>query len=109
MEQALKLIIAKSPNAMREAITTLRALSSGSPVVQQRYNHTVDIALNDPQAEFTLEERALIADNLAATGDATRDFLLRVRLTDAERVELETVSSDAGMSMSEYVRRKLFP
>ena len=61
---ALRLIAAKSPNAMREAIKTIQAIDLNSPVAQRRYNHTVQIAFNDPQAEFSADERAMIADGL---------------------------------------------
>jgi hypothetical protein len=65
MEQALKLIIQKSPNAAPQAITCLRALSLNSPVVNKRFSHCVEIALNDPQADFTPEERSILVDAMS--------------------------------------------
>lgn len=108
MEQALKLIISKSPDAMREAIKTLQAISVKSPVVQQRYNHVVEMALNDPQAEFTADERGMLANSLAVPESETRNFMLRVRLTQSERAALQASANDANVDMSEFVRRKLF-
>ena len=61
---ALRLIAAKSPNAMREAIKTIRAIDINSPMAQRYYNHTVEIALSDPHAEFFVEELAMIVDEL---------------------------------------------
>lgn len=108
MEQALKLIISKSPDAMREAIKTLQAIKAKSPIVQQRYNRVVEIALSDPQAEFSADERAILADSLAGIEEEGRSFMLRVRLTERERAELQQEADAENMSMSEYVRQKLF-
>lgn len=108
MEQALKLIIVKSPDAMREAMKTLQAIRAKSPIVQQRYNRVVDMALNDSQAEFTAEERAVLAAPLTGNEDEGRAFMLRVRLTEAERAELQEEANAANKNMSEYVRQKLF-
>ena len=53
IEEALKVIIAKSPDAASQAIKTIHAMNVKSPLRQHRYNATVDAALNDPKAEFT--------------------------------------------------------
>jgi hypothetical protein len=74
MITALKLIATRSPSAMREAITTIHALSSNSPAAQQRYNFVVDIALNDTAAELSPEERAGIIDNMDATGHQADNY-----------------------------------
>ena len=52
MEDALRLIIAKSPSAAGQAMKTLHALSVKSPLLQHRYNATLDMALNDLQADL---------------------------------------------------------
>jgi hypothetical protein len=108
MINALKLIIAKSPEAMKEALNTIRALDAKSPILQQRYNRVVEIALNDPRANFSSAERALLAKSLDAVSATGRNFMLRIRLTDAERADLQYRSDVAGMSMSEFVRDKIF-
>jgi hypothetical protein len=108
MNMALKLIIVKSKSSAREAMRTLQAIQAKSPVVQQRYNHCVEMALSDPQAAFTAEERAILADSLAGDEDGERTFVIRVRLTEVERSTLQTSVDEAGVSMSEYVRRKVF-
>jgi hypothetical protein len=108
MEQALKLIITKSESAMHEAMKCLQAIQVNSPMIQTRYNHVVEIALNDPTADFSQAERALLAEHLEAAETATRDFTLRIRLTDAERTQLQEAANQDRLSMSEYVRRKSF-
>jgi type IV pilus biogenesis protein CpaD/CtpE len=106
MENALKLIITKSPEAMNEALKTLQAIRANSPMVQRRYNRTVEIALSDPQAEFTMADRAVLAELLTADGEGARSFMLRVRLTEAEQVALQETADREGISISELVRRK---
>lgn len=108
MESALRIIIARSPNATGEAIATLAAIRAKSPVLQLRYNHAAELAFNDPGATFTPEERAEIAANLGSGVDEIRDYTLRIRLTDAERIDLTRMAEAAGMSMSEYVRARVF-
>ena len=108
MEQALKLIISKSQNAAGHAMQVLQAIRTNSPVTQLRYNQAVQIALNDPNAYWEPEERALLASHLG-TGDMdSRDFMLRVRLTETERLALQDAADAAGENMSDYVRGRLF-
>ncbi len=80
MEEALRLIIAKSPGAARMAMDTMRALSVNSPVVQSRYNITVQEALADPQAEFTTEDRELLAEHVSAGETGIRQPMRRMMI-----------------------------
>lgn len=107
MEEALKLIISKSWVAVEEALYCLLAIKAQSPAAQTRYNHCVRLALSDPAAEWTAAERELLAEHIAVAGPASRDFMLRVRLTQAERSELQLRATAAGLSLSEYTRRML--
>lgn len=109
MENALRIIIARSPDAARHAINTIRAIQARSPIVQDRYNRVVDLALSDPQATFTAEERAALAEFVTVSGSdtGTREYTLRVRLTDNERDDLEARAENAGQSLSQYVRGEL--
>jgi hypothetical protein len=108
MLAALQLIIARSPNAAEEALRTLAAARNNSPVLQIRYNVLLIRAFADPNAAFSNDERALLASAIEAPETDSRDFMLRVRLTDAERANLESASAAAGLSMSEFTRQKLF-
>jgi len=40
------------------------------------------------------------------TKKSNRDQMLKLRVTPEERERLETLASDAGMSLSEYMRRR---
>lgn len=39
-------------------------------------------------------------------GKSSMGYTLRIRLTEAERLALERLAAKAGVSVSEYVRRK---
>ena len=106
MEEALKMIIAKSPAAAGQAIKTIHAVNVKSPLMQHRYNATVDAALHDPEADFTLEERALLA-KFIAVGEKIRETRLQVRVTIAEKLYLQHQAAEQNMTLSSYVRDKL--
>lgn len=83
MKQALQIIIAKSPSASDEAMDCLKAIQVRSPIVQRRYENAVRLAFADPQAEFTPEERELIAGYLA-NDDEGGTKQRNIRLSDED-------------------------
>jgi len=106
---ALKIIIARSPDAGADAVRALAAARAGSPTAQTRYQHVLTRALADPEAGWTPDERAALAAGIDSdTGDEMRTVTLRVRLTESERAHLERLAADAGTTMSEYVRDVIF-
>jgi len=109
MLDALKLIAGRSGEAMHDALRAIQAVTAGSPVVQQRYNHVAEIALNDASAEWMPDERQAIIAHMDATDATNREYSLRIRLTDAERDALKEQAGLCGQTMSEYVRRMIFP
>lgn len=110
LTQAAKLIIARcSAPTGEEAIRLLAAVRANSPMVQTRYQVLLIRALADPEADFTPAERETLAAGIEPQdGSGSRDFTLRVRLNSAEQASLQVAAEAAGMSMSEYVRSKLF-
>jgi hypothetical protein len=106
MENAIRLIIVKSPAAAGAAMKTLQAIRAKSPAVSTRYAQTVESALSDPQANFTPEERETLLENISSVD--TRDFMLRVRLTEEERQAIQMAADAARQTISDYVRSKLF-
>jgi hypothetical protein len=107
--EALKIIIAKSPNAAEEAIRTIAAARNNSPVLQIRYSNVLIRAMADPEAKFTADERQALASVIESPGSSsTRNLSLHVRVTPDEQAELEQAAAAAGQSLSEYVRRRLF-
>ena len=107
MYDALRLIAAKSEQAAREAMRLLRT-PVNSPLQQSRYNLIAEWALSDMAAQFTPEERQLIASLVEPTEAEERAFMLRVRLTEGERQQLESAAQQSDLTMSEYARRKIF-
>lgn len=108
MIEALKLIIARSPAAANEAVRTIAAERINSPVAARRYLHVLQMALNDPQAEFSNAEREMLAEWVESPEAENRSFVLRVRLTEGERAHLTQMADAEQVSVSDYVRRKLF-
>jgi hypothetical protein len=106
--RALKLIIAKSPNAGEEAIRTLAAVRTNSPQMSVRYANLLIRAFADPKATFTPEERLVLASAASSGADDNRSYTLRVRLTDEERDKLFKTAEESKLSISEYARKKLF-
>jgi hypothetical protein len=75
-------------------------------VLQARYNQVAEIALSDPAAGWTPEERQQIAAHLdAAETDTRRSQTMNVRLSaeDADTIRLRAEAQQ--MTLSEYVRR----
>ena len=75
---------------------------------QARYNDAATAALNDPATDLSPEERRLIASHIEHEDSENRmGYTLRVRLSEAERAELETAAGEADLSLSEYARRAM--
>ena len=106
MEEALRIIIAKSPDAASQAIKTIHAIGVKSPLLQHRYNATVDAALQDSKADFTPDERVLLAQ-FVTSGEKIRETRLQVRLTLSEKLYLQQLAHDQDMTLSAYVRDQL--
>jgi len=105
MENALRLIITRSPNASHEAMTCLRAAQINSPVVNRRYAYVLEIAFNDPEAKFSQAERAELISHLEIDGTQRKSEMIALRLTKAE---YEFVRQQAGeMSVSDWIRSKI--
>jgi hypothetical protein len=107
MKDALQIIISKSPNAADDALDCIKAIRAKSPVVARRYEHTVQLAFNDPQAEFTPAERALIASYLSADDDTGT----KPRISDEDwqrAIEIGEGSATAGIrkALNEYKEQK---
>lgn len=107
-EQILGTIIGKAPALAGAASSALLAVRNGSPVAEQRVANVARIALEDHASAFTPDERLALANLLTDTSDETRTVTKRVRLTPSEVAQLEIAAEAAGMSVSEYIRQRLF-
>jgi len=105
MIDALKIIVARSPQAASQAMQCISAIKAKSLVVQQRYNHTVNSAFSDPNAEFSPDERDLIASYIAGEGEEeARTLDVRVRVNDEEKQRIQRMAKDANQTVSDFVR-----
>lgn len=111
MIDALRIIVAKSPLAASQAVQCIAAIKAKSPVLQQRYNRVVELAFSDSQADpFTSEERQLIAEHVTGEGGegSAKTFDVRVRVNASEKAEIQRLAADAGLTVSDYIRSRIF-
>jgi hypothetical protein len=108
MIDALRIIAAKSEMAGGEAMQAIRAVQVKSPVAQTRYNRVVELAFHDHGAQFTQEERQLIASYV---GDGEQPEIkaydVRVRVTADEKAEIQEMAQAEGMNVSDFIRSKI--
>lgn len=75
-----------------------------------RYNRVAEMALSDPGANFTPEERARIVGFIEPVEDGQQEGyteMLRVRLTRTQMDTIEEAARKAGMNTSDYVRSRI--
>lgn len=102
----LQLIAARSPRAATIAAHAIRGVAQ---LREQRASLAAAEALADRDAEWTPGERAAIAALLAPAterDDDRRDGTLQFRVSDRERAAIAERADAAGMSMSDYLRRR---
>lgn len=112
MIDALRIIAAHSPHAGAQAVQCINAIKAKSPIVQQRYNRVVEMAFDDQQADFTPDERRLIAGYLNLddeTETESRTLTARFRVTPSEMREIQLRASDQGKDVSEFLRALVWP
>lgn len=107
MEEALRIIVAKSPLAASQAMQTLQALRVKSPVLQDRYNRTVQSAMSDPGANFTVDERALIAEYIGGEPSTVRLYDVRIRVTADEKAAVQEMATSEGKTVSDLIRERI--
>lgn len=103
---AMRLLIARSPSTSADAARTIRRLAMRSPVAEQLAERAIGAGLADPEANFTQAER----DDLAAllTGEVTGRVLdIRLRVTPEEKRHVQHLASEAGQTLSDYIRRRI--
>lgn len=105
----LKLIVARSPDAMREALGAIKAQQSGSPMAARRAERAASLALEDGAANWTPAERAALAELLGAgsQGGAPRTLDIRIRVNASEKCDVQQAADEAGLSVSDYIRQSI--
>ncbi len=101
-ENAIRVLMARSMDAAR---LLRRRSATTNPNFQQIYNHVSTQVLSEPNSGLTPEERELVATFITLNEESEpRSQMLRVRLTESERADLERKATRERMDMSEYVR-----
>ncbi len=114
MFDAFKLIAAKvkDPYLQREA---LKSLGFTGPTSQLRLRWLLPHVLAD--GEFSQEEQQGLINLLEPTPqevaeltwqEEPRTSTIHVRVTEVERAQLDQWAKEAGLSLSEYIRKQLF-
>lgn len=80
--QNLQLIASRSPFAQSEALAAMKAVRVNSPMVQQRYERTVGLALADHAAKWTDDERQQLG--AVFIEDDAGGKMRSIRLSDAD-------------------------
>lgn len=109
MIDALRIIVAKSPYAGEQAMQCIRAAQVKSPVVKDRYNRVVQLAFGDSQAQFTPDERELIASYIEGGTGSNRSMTVRFRVTTEENEDLIARAEADDVGVSEYIRSLIWP
>lgn len=104
---ALRLIAGKSPAALHEALGALRAQQTQSPLALRRADRAIELALQDPQAGFTADERQALAALLSGTPDGARTLDVRIRVNADEKQRVQEMAEEAGMTVSDFIRGKI--
>ncbi len=102
LENAIRVLMARSLDAAR---LLKRRPATTSPNFQLIYNRVSTQILSEPNSGLTAEERELVAAFITLDEESEpRSQMLRVRLTESERADLERKATRERMDMSEYVR-----
>lgn len=107
MIETLRLIAARSSSALHEALGAIKAQQVRSPLAARRAERAAMLALEDPDTQWTAEERAVLAALLGRTSEGTRTMELRLRVNASEKADVQQAADDAGLSVSNYIRRAL--
>lgn len=74
----------------------------------RRAERAAQIALEDSEAKWTVEERSMIVELLGTTGsDEIRNLDIRLRVSVSEKNKVQQAASEAGLTVSDYIRRAI--
>jgi len=103
--RAFKLIALRSRSCRNEALKSINAPAEMLPV---RYRAILPLALRDPEAEWTDEEREMLLDLLAPPPmGEERTKQVNIRLSPTEYEVLRARAEAEGMTVSAWARKRL--
>jgi hypothetical protein len=100
----LRLIAAKSPATSGQATRALRMV--GQPECRP-IQYAIELALSDPAASFTDDERTVITDHIAPAPAGAQTLDIRLRVNPGDRQQIQAMADAAGMTVSDFIRQKL--
>lgn len=107
IRDALKLIVLHAPSVQREA---LKALSAPPAAQALRYRAILPLALRDPEAHWTDEERDALLDVISPPPQGEeRTEQLNIRLSPSELAIVRMMAEAEGMTVSAWVRKRIIP
>jgi predicted DNA binding CopG/RHH family protein len=107
--EALKTIIAKSPAASKGALDLYdNANITDETAFYFQYNKIVEQAFGDAEAKLTDKDRLKIVNLMAKPQSKKKTEVLRVRINQYELWKLSKDAAQQGVTISEYVRKRLF-
>jgi len=104
LSDALRLIAAKSPNNVQNAVRALRTAQHRPNARPVQY--VLEQALIDPLADFTPDERAGIAE-LLGTDEEARTLDIRLRVSAIEKEHVQQMADEAGLNVSDFIRSRI--
>lgn len=105
--EAMQLLAAKSPAVGSEAAKTIRRLANNTPNAQAMAERMIEYGLGDSQATLTADERVSLAALLSGEAGPTRNLDIRLRVTADEKQRVQDMADDAGMTMSDFIRKRI--
>jgi hypothetical protein len=103
----LQRIVARAPSATTEALRAIKAQQMRSAQAARRAALAAEQALADADAAWTPDERAALAALLGGGGLPVRDTYIRIRASKAEKRKVDAAARAAGLTQSDYIRRRL--
>jgi hypothetical protein len=103
MREAIIEILTRAPSVAHEAARTLQAPEATR---QMRYNALVISALRDPEAHWTPEEQEALLAHYEEMDETRTAHIGPFRVSPSERIQIEANAQRAGVSVSEWIRRR---
>jgi 16S rRNA U516 pseudouridylate synthase RsuA-like enzyme len=100
----LRLIAAKSPATSGQATRALRMV--GQPE-SRPIQYAIELALRDPAASFTEEERTAITSHIAPARADVQTLDIRLRVNPGDKQQIQAMADAADMTVSNFIRQKI--
>jgi hypothetical protein len=104
ISDVLRLIATKSLRTSGQATRGLREVARPE---SRPIQYALELALLDPDATFTQEERTMLTEHLTSVPDELRILELRLQVNVGDKQQIQTMADTAEMSVSNFIRQKI--